>query len=167
VKAFGLGSYVSGGEDRCIKIWNDDTCAQTIQIPASIWSIVIDKNGDIIAGCSDGAVRIFTKDPSRKADEQTLAVFNKEAMESVSKKSGMSAEEIAKLPTTQQLNSIHGKKSGEIRVFKNGHIPEAYMWQNEKWDKIGEVITENAPQPGGGGMSEPKYYPGDKYFEAG
>lgn len=40
------------------------------------------------------------------------------------------------------------------------------MWQNGQWVKIGEVITEGGQQ-GGGGMSEPKYYPGDKYFDAG
>ena len=40
--------------------------------------------------------------------------------------------------------------------------PEAFMWQNGKWDKIGDVITEGG---GAGGMqAESKYYPGDKYF---
>lgn len=39
------------------------------------------------------------------------------------------------------------------------------MWQNGKWEKIGEVITEN-PQSGGT-MTQSKYYPGDKYFDAG
>ena len=40
------------------------------------------------------------------------------------------------------------------------------MWQNGKWDKIGEVITQGAPQEGGA-ISQSKYYNGDKYFEAG
>lgn len=64
------------------------------------------------------------------------------------------------------MQSMVGKKEGEIRVFKNSNIPEAYMWQNGQWVKIGQVITEGGQQ-GGGGMSEPKYYPGDKYFDAG
>ena len=33
-------------------------------------------------------------------------------MESISKKSGMSAEEIAKLPTTNNLSTLPGKKNG-------------------------------------------------------
>ena len=49
----------------------------------------------------------------------------------------MSAEEIKKLPTTIQMQSMVGKKEGEIRVFKNSNIPEAYMWQNGQWVKIG------------------------------
>ena len=61
-----------------------------------------------------------------------------------------------------------GKKNGEIRVFRNGLIPEAFMWQNGKWEKIGEVITENNQGGGGeGGMSQSRFYPGDKYFQSG
>lgn len=60
------------------------------------------------------------------------------------------------------MMSIKGKKQGQIRVCKNGLIPEAYMWQNNKWDKIGEVITEN--NQGNAGMAQSKYYPGDGYF---
>lgn len=63
------------------------------------------------------------------------------------------------------MASMSGKKDGEIRVFRNGNIPEAFMWQAGKWEKIGEVITEN--NQGNAGMTESKYYPGDKYFEAG
>ena len=50
------------------------------------------------------------------------------------------------------MQNMRGKKEGEIRVFKNGSTPEAYMWQNAQWVKIGEVITEGGQQ-GGGGMS--------------
>lgn len=36
-------------------------------------------------------------------------------------------------------------------MFRNVNIPEAYMWQGGKWEKIGEVITEN--NQGNAGMS--------------
>jgi phospholipase A-2-activating protein len=62
------------------------------------------------------------------------------------------------------MYKMSGKKEGEIRVFKNGLIPEAFMWQAGKWEKIGEVITENNQQEG---MTQSRYYPGDKYFDAG
>ena len=42
-------------------------------------------------------------------------------------------------------------------------VPEAYMWQNGKWDKIGDVITEGGGS-GGPVKPEPKYYHGDQYF---
>jgi phospholipase A-2-activating protein len=59
---------------------------------------------------------------------------------------------------------VQGKKEGEIRVFRNGMVPEAYMWQGGKWVKIGDVITEGGDAPP---KAEPRYYQGDKYFEAG
>lgn len=43
--------------------------------------------------------------------------------------------------------------------------PEAYIWQNNGWVKMGDVITEAGPS--GNVASEAKYYQGDKYFEAG
>ena len=44
-------------------------------------------------------------------------------------------------------------------------VPEAYMWQQNKWVKIGDVITEGGSAEGG--KTESKYYAGDKYFNAG
>ena len=61
--------------------------------------------------------------------------------------------------------AIHpGKKEGQVKVFRNGNIPEAYSWKGNKWELIGEVITE--ANPGGEGGQQPqkpqsKYYPGD------
>lgn len=40
-------------------------------------------------------------------------------------------------------------------------VPEAYMWQNAKWVKIGDVITEGGETGSGPAKAEPKYYPGD------
>lgn len=67
VKSWELGHYCSGGDDKCLKIWDDEKNIQTIQFPASIWSIALDKNRDIYTGCSDGFLRVFTQDPARKA----------------------------------------------------------------------------------------------------
>jgi hypothetical protein len=46
--------------------------------------------------------------------------------------------------------------------------PEAFIWQNNAWVKMGDVITEGGSQGASGAVgAEPRYYPGDKYFEAG
>jgi phospholipase A-2-activating protein len=38
---------------------------------------------------------------------------------------------------------LRGNKDGELKIFKNGEVPEAYAWkaQEGKWDKIGEVLS--------------------------
>ena len=62
VKAKNIGHYYSGGDDKCLKIWDNEKAIQTIQFPASIWSIALDPNGDIYAGCSDGFLRVSNQD---------------------------------------------------------------------------------------------------------
>jgi hypothetical protein len=49
-------------------------------------------------------------------------------------------------------------KEGEIRIFNNNGVAEAYCFKEGKWEKIGEVL---------GTKTDKKYYPGDKAFPAG
>lgn len=66
-KALRLGYYISGGEDRVLKIWSESLCLQDIPLPCSIWCVAFDENEDIFTAGSDGYVRIFTNDESRRA----------------------------------------------------------------------------------------------------
>lgn len=74
------GAYVfSSGEDRSIRVWHNAEINQTIVLPTqSIWCIDLFPNNDIIAGSSDGVVRIFSSNPERYADADTLQQFEKE-----------------------------------------------------------------------------------------
>jgi WD40 repeat protein len=69
VKSFKLGHYVSGGEDRTLKIWTESLSSQDIALPCSIWSLALDQNGDIFVAGSDGFMRSFTTDAARFADQ--------------------------------------------------------------------------------------------------
>lgn len=71
------GELVSGGEDRSVRVWNANTgeLKQTITLPAiSVWCVAALPNGDIAAGSSDSAVRVFSRAQERWADEATLKV---------------------------------------------------------------------------------------------
>jgi len=74
------GTYVySTGEDRTIRIWYNSELGQTIFLPTqSIWCINLFLNGDIVTGSSDGAVRIFSSEPERYANQEILQAFEKE-----------------------------------------------------------------------------------------
>ena len=67
-KAIQLGHYLSGGQDKCLKIWEGDKCVQDIQQPGSIWSITFDENKDIFVAQSDGVIRVFSTNEGRRAD---------------------------------------------------------------------------------------------------
>lgn len=69
---------ISGGEDRSVRVWDATTgdLRQTITLPAiSVWCVTVLPNGDIAAGASDSAVRIFSRSSDRWADEATLKVW--------------------------------------------------------------------------------------------
>jgi hypothetical protein len=74
----------------------------------------------------------------------------------------MGEEDIKKLPLTSHIHQFKGKKEGDIKVFRTGSNPEAFMWQAGQWVKIGDVITES--NQSSTGSSQRKYYPGDAYF---
>lgn len=70
--------FVTGGEDSTIRMWSmDGELGDAITLPAqSVWAVACLKNGDILTGTSDGIVRIFTKDPNRLANTESMAAFS-------------------------------------------------------------------------------------------
>ena len=47
--------------------------------PGCVWSVCVNKsNGDIITGCIDGKIRVFTSNPQRKASPQEIEDYDKE-----------------------------------------------------------------------------------------
>jgi hypothetical protein len=49
----------------CVCVWKD--LKQRIVHPRGMWAVTALPNGDLVTGCHDGAVRVFTRDPSRVA----------------------------------------------------------------------------------------------------
>lgn len=75
----GVDSFVTSGEDHTVKIWERGECQQTLTLPAqSVWSVAYLQNGDIVAGSSDGIVRVFSADPSRQAEPSLQQQFAEE-----------------------------------------------------------------------------------------
>lgn len=85
---------------------------------------------------------------------------NEAKMAKLSSNREMDQKTIESFDTADKLTQITGKKEGEIRVFRHGMVPKAYMWKSGKWELIGDVM---------GGEEKPKtsYYQGDRYFPAG
>lgn len=55
--------FISCGEDRTVRVWTvRGDCQQTLCMPCTtVWSVTLLQNGDIVAGCSDGLARVFTR----------------------------------------------------------------------------------------------------------
>lgn len=57
----------------------DGECVQTLVHPAiSVWSVSTMPNGDIVTGCSDGIVRIFSNAEERWAPADQLKAYEEQ-----------------------------------------------------------------------------------------
>ena len=75
----GGDSWVTGGEDRSVRVWKDGQVVQTLYLPViSVWGVAALSNGDIAAACNDGCVRVFTKDAGRVAPAEVVAAYEEE-----------------------------------------------------------------------------------------
>lgn len=63
------------GEDKTLKIWREMECRQVIPQPAVVWDVAVLPSGDVVTGCSDNIARVWTRDPSRAANEEALLLY--------------------------------------------------------------------------------------------
>jgi phospholipase A-2-activating protein len=138
------GKFVSSGEDRTVRVWQDSLCIQTITLPAvSVWSVATSGNGDIIAGSSDKLARIFTTDLDRVADATVEAEFNEAVKSSAIPQQTVGAINKTDMEGPDFLQRKAGTKDGQIQMIKeNDGSVSAYSWSNVKqaWDMVGTVV---------------------------
>lgn len=156
---------VSAGDDKIVKVWRDSACVDSIMHPDSVWDVAVNYLGDIITAGGDYFTRVFTLDKDKVASQQELEEYNGKCV-------GQSEEhkeeiDLSKYPHISELQNRRGKKEGDIEIFRNGNIGEAYMWHVEGgyWERIGEVVGTSLDQQSQG--SSRKYYNGDHIFPAG
>lgn len=77
-RVLGDDVFVTCGEDSTMWMWNmQGALGGPMILPAqSVWSVTCLGNGDIVTATSDGVVRIFSRDPSRVADQDTITAYN-------------------------------------------------------------------------------------------
>ena len=106
-------------------------------------------NGDIVSGCSDGIVRVFSASEERWASAEKLKEYDDHVASQALptqqvgdvKKSDLPGPEALNTPgmlaftsvydsQLQPLSRIKGKKSGEVKMIKNGGLVEAHQVSN-------------------------------------
>lgn len=161
-KVLGNGDIISGSDDKTVKIWNNGAALDSIMHPNSVWDVAINYDDDIITAGADCYIRVFTKDRSRIADIAEIEDYNKKCTEVAPNEMAM---DVDKMPTVEDISETKGQKEGDVKVFNNFGVPEAYVWhmEGEYWERMGEVVGQgsSAKNPTG------KYYDGDQLFKAG
>lgn len=123
-------------------MWNSDgEMGGAITLPAqSVWAVTCLLNGDIVTGTSDGIIRIFTKDSSRFADEQTLDAFNTAVETRIREANAtLGGVKVNELPGPEAL--LQKGRDGQTRMIRqpDGKII-CYEWSNSKWNSLGDVV---------------------------
>ncbi|ERN17592.1 phospholipase A-2-activating protein isoform X2 [Amborella trichopoda] len=141
VAAHSSGLIASGSEDCFAKIWKDGVCIQSIEHPGCLWDVKFLENGDFVTACSDGVVRIWTKDKDKLCspeDSNTYAAQLSLRRNQMKKVGGV---KLADLPGVEALKN-QGTRDGQTLIVREGDNGVAYSWNSRetKWDKIGEVV---------------------------
>ncbi|KAM8962208.1 phospholipase A-2-activating protein [Pelodytes ibericus] len=136
--------FVTTSEDRTVRIWRKGECSQTIPLPAqSVWCCCVLDNGDIVAGASDGIIRVFTESQDRTASLEEIQIFEDElAKSTIDPKTGDLGDiKIEELPGKEHLTEP-GTKDGQTRLINVDGKVEAYHWSATelRWMKIGDVV---------------------------
>ncbi|XP_037950016.1 phospholipase A-2-activating protein-like [Teleopsis dalmanni] len=141
----GTNIIVSSGEDSCLRMW-DLTEGIELGLPilhpgGSVWSVACFNNGDIVTGCSDGVVRVFTKEPKRFASEAKLEAYDSAInARKLQMNETIGTLNISELPGPEAL-LVSGKKDGESLLvsYSDGSV-KCYNWQADVWKLVGDVI---------------------------
>ncbi|KAH7288377.1 hypothetical protein KP509_31G024400 [Ceratopteris richardii] len=141
VAASSSGIVASGSEDCLAKVWKDGTCCQSIQHPGCVWDVKFLPNGDLITACSDGVVRVWTKDPSRVASLEETEAYEAHLSAYRTQTKMVGGVNIQDLPGRDALLQP-GSKNGKKLIIREGDNAVAYSWNAKEylWDRIGEVV---------------------------
>lgn len=132
------GDVVSGGEDRSVRVWRgesfrsmpqdhqstylseDGELSQTIVHPAiSVWAVSSTPNGDIVSGCSDGIVRVFSESEDRWASAEDLKIYQDQVASQALPSQQVGDVKKADLPGPEAL-----AEPGGPSLFANEHLAE-------------------------------------------
>ncbi|XP_002074268.2 phospholipase A-2-activating protein [Drosophila willistoni] len=143
-EALGEHIVVSCGEDSTLRMWNvitgKELGAPILHPAISVWSVTCLQNGDIVTGCSDGIVRVFSQDPARQANKILRQAFD---LAVATRKSEMNEEiggiKKTDLPGPEALLS-NGTRDGQTKMvrYPDGSV-KCYSWELGKWNLVGDV----------------------------
>lgn len=143
IPALGDDIFVTGSEDNTIRLWSASKggLGEALTLPVqSVWSVASTETGDIVAGASDGFIRIFSKDKARIASDDVLAAFDVSVTTRQTEQSKeLGGVKVNDLPGPESL--LQEGTEGQTRLVRqpNGKIL-CYQWTKGNWECVGDVM---------------------------
>lgn len=136
VSSFANGEIVSASEDG-VTLWNGTEASQTLPTPKTAWSVAALDNGDIVCGCQDRKIRVFTRDPARFMSDDLLAVYMEDVFASATE-----AAENAK-PQRVTINGHEYDEQIDVDLAEGQPtIPLGFNYNERPVDVAERFITE-------------------------
>ncbi|KAI9219662.1 WD40-repeat-containing domain protein [Blastocladiella britannica] len=138
------GELVSCGEDRSVRIWRDESCIQTIPLPAtSVWSVAVSPDGATLAACtSDGMIYVFSRHEALHAIPEVAKAYEEALASSSIPQNQVGDIKKDELPGVEALANP-GTNDGQVLMVRtDGGNVEAHQWSvgGNTWIKIGDVV---------------------------
>ena len=138
---FGISSLPSGEIVSCsedgVTVWNGSEPTQTLPTPKTAWSVAALDNGDIVCGCQDRKIRVFTRDSSRFMPDDLLAVYMEDVFAAATE-----AEEAAK-PKRALVNGTEYDEVIDVDLAEGQPtIPLGFNYNERPVDVAERFITE-------------------------
>lgn len=138
--AYHKGLLFSTGEDRTLRVWRENELVQSIVLPGiSVWSVAVNKTGDIAVGASDRKARLFSAKPSSWLSDSELQAFEDEVSNVAVGEDQVQFDEKQLQPAS--ILETAGKE-GQVVMVRTNSIVEAHQFSGGKWQRIGEVVGQ-------------------------
>ena len=135
------GEFVSCSEDG-VTIWNGTEPGQTLVTPKCAWTVAALDNGDIVCGCQDRKIRVFTRDSTRFMSDELLAAYMEEAFNAAAE-----AAESAQ-PKRQVVNGVEYDEVIDVDLAEGQPtIPLGFNYNEQPVDIAQRFITEQNISP--------------------
>jgi phospholipase A-2-activating protein len=147
--------FATVSEDKSLKVFRDGQSVQTIQHPGVVWSVDVLPSGDLVTGCQDGVVRIWTREADRAAPGEEVMMYEEQlAAQTIATQQAGSVDP-SKLPGPEALQTP-GEKDGQTKLVRSSNGgAEAHSWSEAdgRWIMVGTVVDGPSGGGGGGGAS--------------
>jgi phospholipase A-2-activating protein len=157
----GTTTIVASAESGHVVFWEFNVLSQSTTRPPQVilhsdcvWSAISLPNQDVATCCQDGAVRIFTRNTTRFADEGERRFFESVSKALTAAQAGPSSDEVSKLHPWHLAFEKRGTSEGQVHLFNKNGVAIAAQWSMDSltWIEVGEVTGR--PSSDGSGSSQ-------------
>jgi phospholipase A-2-activating protein len=138
----GTGELAVAHDDGVLQLWAGDVLQQMLVHPRGIWSVKQLSNGDLVTGCPQGKITIWSRDDARQADEASINQYNSATFSTRSMNAAKMGKQldVNTLPNVEDKGQHVGVNDGDVRQFNKKGEAYTYRWDiaSRSWVEMGK-----------------------------